>query len=397
MLVLLDNGEIIENKYNYSWESVSSKGNGRYGLGLNPYALSGVRMNITQTIDEHYIREILNLSKDELSPEFYELRGEAVIRKHKFTFAKYGEYPVWRSIAAGIFNRKVPANFDGLILYLYNTSFNIFMGDAELKNVDNIFEARLFASLDEKAGAFLRGDKLTIFKDRKILVEHKDGSSYSFYDQGEELDVVVYSTSIKDSNIDTEKLANIPDIKYVSEIKFQEENESVSSSNLTYRITSDRNEIIQAVCDFYGVDTDGKRDLNKPRLRNLYEYAIDGVVIKPVNSNRETQGMYFRNHRNNPNKIVVPKYPEDQIAVKLLSEIVHVKLLRIEYSKTTLDNMTCSGVLDKAYQTESGAMVLRINLHNPEWLQLNSWIQEGNEYDMLMSMDIIPVLMNPNL
>lgn len=395
-----DDGKIV-----FRLSNVSSKGNGRYGLELNTYALSGIRMNVPTVIDELYVKEVLNLEDGQESPDYYEQRGEAVMKKNKFNFEKYGKDPVWRSVAAGIFNRKVPANFDGLFQYLYQLTFDEFMkvheemtGENDFINIDNIAEARLFASLDENSGRFLRGDKLTIFGDRKILVEHKDGSKYAFYDKGEEVDVVFYSTSIEDSNIDTEKIGSIPGVKYIDKVDFQEDlKDELKDYSLTYRITSDKNEIIKAVADFYGTDLDGNRDMSKPRLRNMYEYAIDGVVIKPVDSNRETQGMYFRNHKNNPNKIVTPKYPEDQIAVKLLSEITRVKLEKIVKSETTLGNVTCSGVLDKPYRTESGTIVKMINLHNPEWIELNSWIKEGEEYDMIMSCDIIPVLLNPNL
>ena len=52
-------------------------------------------------------------------------------------------------------------------------------------------------------------------------------------------------------------------------------------------------------------------------------------------------------------------------------------------------------MLDRPYLTESGAVVSNINLHNPNWLMMNDWIHEGGEYEMVMSMDIITVLLPP--
>ena len=77
--------------------------------------------------------------------------------------------------------------------------------------------------------------------------------------------------------------------------------------------------------------------------------------------------------------------------------VVRVKLEKIEYKTTSLNNQTFSGILDKPYRTESGAYISTINLHNVDWLAKNDWIKEGNDYDMVMAMDIIPQLLNPNL
>lgn len=409
----------------YDLESISSKGNGRYGLKLWPYALSGVKTNIPPEIHSSHIMKILNIDNIYDLPPYIELRGEAVIPKNEHTKTKYGENAVLRSVASGMFNRKVPFNLDGVIQYITGEEIDKETGIKGLhkRNLDELFDeygdrgwdiifkgadARLIASLDPNYGTengdpdkFLRNDYLEIDMGEKgemITIYHSNGKRYSFYPDYEELDVVFYSMSIGDSNIDTDKIKLIPGIKYVSDIKFSKEFEKeLKNVPLTYRETEDLDSIRQAVFEFYGTDENGKRDLSKPRLRNMYEYALDGVVIKPVDSNRSTQGMFFRNHKNNANKIVCPKYPEDTIAVKLTSEIVKVKLEKIEYSKTELGNITCSGILDKPYLTESGAYVERINLHNPEWLKQNDWIKEGNEYDLIMSMDVIPVLLNPNL
>ena len=406
----------------YKLECITSRGNGRYGLKLNPYALSGVRTNWPEIIEGEYVEAILRDYTDDKNnielPEYFELRGEAVIPKNEHSYTKYGENSVWRNIASGMFNRKVPFNLIGLIDYLYegketieslcgSDGYIIFKPVIEGRkciNPDVLEKASLIASLfaGKDSDKFLRGDEVRIDKDHKVTITHKNGNVWSGYDDGEELDIVFYSCSINGANIDTEKLEIIPDIKCVSEIEYQKNISPELANQIkdiykVYRITKDKDCLRQAIFDFYGTDKNGKRDLSLHRLRNLYEYAMDGVVFKPVNSNKETQGLEMRNHKNNAAKILIPKYPEDQIACKLLSEMVRVKLEKIEKNTTDLNNVTCSGILDKPYLTESGAMVERINLHNPEWLEQNSWIEEGKEYWMILSMDIIPVLLDPNM
>ena len=129
----------------------------------------------------------------------------------------------------------------------------------------------------------------------------------------------------------------------------------------------------------------------------MYEYALDGVVIKPTNSNRESQGLDRRIGRNG--KIIMSHYPDDQIAVKLRSEIMTVKIDHFEYKKTKLGNVTISAILDKNYRSESGSYIGAVNCHNPEWLEKNSWIKEAQEkgqtLDLIMSLDIIPVFLKP--
>lgn len=431
----------------YTLESISSRGNGRYGLEINPYALEGVKKNWPNTIEAKYIKniyEFLNKENTTNLPEFFEIRGEAVIKKNEHNIKKYGENAVLRSVASGMFTRKVPANLNGLMKYLFNSENLTEVFDKILKdnnhfgerikllnndNVNNqniifindIADARLIYSLSDDPDRFLRNDKLFIRDDSSIIIKHLIGtkntnnsiediyndsenySDYKFKDDGEELDIVFYSMSFDGSNIDTDILSTIPSIKTVSDIDYcysdiDKYNDALTSIPKVYTVTNDRDKIWENISNFYGTDfKTGKRDFNKLRTRNMYEYAIDGVVIKPVNSNKKTQGLDFRNSKNNPNKIVCPKYPEDQIAVKLLSEMVKVKLIDIVENETSLGNITCTGILDKAYLTESGAMVSNINLHNPEWLKKNYWIQPGNEYYMVLSLDIIPVLMNPDM
>lgn len=403
----------------YEFLNISSRGNGRYGLILHPYALAGVKTNFPKEIDQHFIKNVINqyndIFKDSINdlPEYFELRGEAVIPKNEYTFNKYGENAVWRSIASGMFNRKVPFNLEGVLQYIFETDKNF---NEILEDNDGCIEltgayGRLVASLSDDPEKFLKNDFVEIKEDFEgnqiVVIYHYRGGSiqddliHIHNSQDEYLDIVIYSCSINGNNVDLSSLQEIPGIKYMNNIRLSEvylDKASLNSSNKNFYLETENKDLIKEyVSLFYGCDKDGKRDLNLPRYRNLLEYAMDGIVIKPIDSNNETQGMFFRNHKNNPNKIVCPKYPEDIIAVKLLSDIVKVKLEKIEFNETDLENITCSGILDKEYLTESGALVSKINLHNPRWLKENDWIKEGGEFYMIMSMDVIPVLLNPNL
>lgn len=420
MLVLTKNGEIIEQD-RYVLESISSRGNGRYGLQLNPYALSGVKVNYPKEIKSKDVAALFhNL------PDCFEIRGEAVIPKNEHTYKKYGREAVWRNIASGMFNRIVPFNLEGVISYitdgketiesLTNNDSNCFVLKPEFNgrkclNPEIYNNVKLILSLFEDREDYIpfeKGDYLKICWDKTVAHMDKNGEYKNRYtDDGEELDIVMYSMSLNKSNIDindlvygeNEEIFNSLGFKTIREVEFQKSIDyhlRAVGYGPTFRITSNKELIHNAVNEFYGILPEtNKRCTEFPRLRNMYEYACDGVVIKPVGSNEYTQNVDLRLGRNN--KIVSPEYPEDQIAIKLLSEIVRVKLDHIKYNKTKIGNITCTGVLDKAYRTESGAMVSSVNLHNPEWLSNHSWIKEGKEFDMCMSLDMIPVLMNPNL
>lgn len=427
MLVLTKNGEIKE-KYNYKLKSISSRGNGKYGLQLNPHALSGVIVNYP----ESFSADKLSFLKDENDqlPDELEMRGEAVIPKNEHTYKKYGKDAVWRNIASGMFNRIVPFNLSGLLTYLddeYNglISNNYNSSTYSIKLIPKfegrkcatpeIYESvKLIASLFEGKKdvngkdfkQFKRGDSLEVYTDYSVKICYNDGEIRIYDDDPEELDIVMYSMSKDGSNIDLNDLncckeLNEIGFKTIRDVGFEKNADyhlRAAGYGTTFRITSDKKSIHDAVNEFYGIcpEIDKERWCQEfPRLRNMYEYACDGVVIKPVGSNKNTQKTDLRLGRNN--KIVSPEYPADQIAIKLLSEVVRVKLDHIEYNETKIGNKTCTGILDKGYRTESGAVVSSINLHNPEWLSEHSWIKEGEEYDMCMALDIIPTLMNPNL
>lgn len=372
---------------------ITSRGNGRYGLNVNDHALDGVLTNFSHIINADDIDKILAKYGIEESPEYIELRGEAVVPKNPDTFKKYGKDSTWRSIAAGIFNRKVPANVQGLAEYLgIRDELRSSKGYHQIEYKE---QAKLFASLSKHTYSPRAKDKVFVdYYNQAVKIVNKDGKELVDHIIPEYLDIVFYSMAINGSNIDDYDIKNIAGIKHISEVNFEFDFDGKSKK--TFIITDNRYMIVRKIDEFYGHDIDNhKLDMNLPRLRNLYEYACDGVVIKPVGSDKTTQNVDFRLAKNS-NKIVCPKYPEDQIACKYLSEVVNVKLVKIVNNKTDLGNVTCSGILDKAYTTESGAKVSTINLHNPEWLEKNDWIKPGNNYDMIMSLDIIPVLIKPD-
>lgn len=445
---LIFNFELDESGQEYRLKYITSRGNGFYGMELHPYALYGVKTNIMYHVSTDAVAKIYAKYDDELHcgselPNTLELRGEAVIPKTVETEQKYGKDAVLRSVASGMFTRKVPSNIPGLLqMHFGFKTYEEFLAwklnhKDHITNIYGLYaicmhemneltnaDLRLYASLNDPEGktAFNKryGDKMFAIirqnADRMvsatILIQYGERNANLLGMKSEEfscdewLDIVFYSMSVGDNNISAYEMKElIPHLKHISDIDYYyglkeaKENGDLKGEipEKLSRITSDPEEIVKAVCEFYGCDLDGKRNKNLPRMRNLYEYALDGVVIKPVGSNRKTQGLYIRNGRNNPSKVVSPKYPDDQIAVKLRSEMVRVKLDHIEYKETTLGNKTCTGVLDKPYMTESGSVVERINLHNVSWLQSNSWIKEGQEYWMVMAMDIIPQLVDPKL
>lgn len=389
----------------YVFETITSRGNGRYGLQLNPYALAGVDLKgVPKIIERKYVEGMIGSA-----PDTFEIRGEALIHKPSYV-AEHGlsdeeaKGTVWRSVVSGIFNRKLPMNLEGLVFALYHeTLFDIFSIDnKKVWYCEDVANARLIASITPDPHRFLKTSKLYVKKDGSdgryvIYIEHLDGSKFCWKPAEERVDIISYSFGYNGTDTDGDGVnlplrygCTIPGLILAGQVKLE-----TGEPTPIYDETDDVGKIISIVSKFYGADREWKRDVSLPRLRNMHEYAMDGVVIKLSDTNGNAQALQVRNNRSNRNRLVVPKFPNDAIAVKLLSEVVRVKLDHIEMSKTTLNNVTCQGVLDKAYLTESGAMVSNVNLHNPYWLSQNDWIKEGQEYDMCMSLDIIPVLLPP--
>lgn len=381
----------------YEFDCITTRGNGRYGLKCHDHALDGVHLNFPKKLSISNINSIIEkFNKEygrnyELNQPVVELRGEAVIPKGDCTFARYGESAVWRSVAAGMMNRKVPYNLNGILM---NYDINTLDGQralASLAEVSNI------TSGDVEYRPLKRGDKAVVVDKKFVEISYSNGDAIKFIPAEEYLDIIFYSMSLDGSNIDIGELAGDSSIKTLKDVSICNEQITMSDEEIKltkecmYYETSNRDYIKEIIARFYGTDLN-EVPTGAPRLRNLYKYAMDGVVIKPMKSDNTTQDMQLRASRNNPNKFVIPKYPEDMVAIKLSSTITRVKLEKIVFNKTDLNNITCTGILDKEYLTESGAKISKINLHNPEWLEENSWIKEGCEYDMVMSQDIIPAL-----
>lgn len=383
----------------YKRKIITSRGNGRYGMQLWPNALLGVKL---RGYPESFPANAISAMAGE-KPNRVEVRGEAVIPKGLWCNDRNisedeKKSMVWRSIVSGIFNRKVPANIDGLCTVLLGKPAHDLIaennGIFKVKSEDIVI-ARQLASLTNDSHRFLKSSTLALVPNNNggttIMIEHLDGTKVTFNAPNEYVDIVAYSIGIAGVNrpiIGT-------DLEQYFEINTKTCLMEDGSASPIFKRTSSLKEIVKSVAMFYGTDENWRRDKSLPRLRNMHEYAMDGVVIKLADTNIEEQGMTIRNNKSNKNKLVMPSEPSDAVAVKLLSETVRVKLERIEMTKTILGNVTCQGILDRPYTTESGASVSNINLHNPEWLRLNSWIKEGGEYDMCMAMDIIPTLIQP--
>lgn len=401
----------------YILESVSSRGNGRYGLKIKKYALEGVSIGgMPRRIPSKSLPLPHNM--DQL-PEYFEIRGEGVIPKSEQSVKRYLnkelkeameqennpedlslEPVVWRSIVSGMFNREVPMNLPGLLQYLYQKTLDQLLEEHGVteggKRVFHVYElanARLIASLLDDPHRFLRNSKLLLHEDGLIEILHADGGVYRDFPYEERMDIISYSCGVNGVNLDID-LTGIPGLLTIDSLEiYEDESWTKVKQSPIFAVTDDHQKIFEKVALLYGTGMEGKRIPSKKRLRNHHKYAVDGVVIKLLNSTKETQGLDCRPSKSNSSKMVIPKYPSDAIAIKLLSEAVKVKLMKIVENETKLGNKTYSGQLDKAYRTESGAWVSSINLHNGDWLAENNWIQEGREYMMCMAFDIIPQLL----
>lgn len=372
----------------YVKRCVCSRGNGRYGLVLHEHALDGVEVKgIPETIDASEVERAVGQK-----PQYLDVRGEAVIPLGSVNGGGCDEPVVWRSVVSGMWNRKVPANISGLVQTLYGMTFEQWMQGRESREVE-VKDVRIFGSLcpEIAAGCFGRSRyRLFVTNERGIHAFNNSGVEVRYTPQPERLLVMAHSISLDGMNYDHPKIRSVPGFCWVDGIRLRDGELSPFVTQ-----TSDHEAIIDLVARFYGCDANGKRDHSMPRYRNLHECALDGIVIKVRDTSIDMQGLQCRNSRGGVGKLVVPKYPEDAIACKLLSEMVRVKLERIESTTTTLGNVTLRGVLDRAYLTESGAYVSSVNLHNPHWLEEHPWVREGAELDMVMAMDILPQFLPP--
>ena len=366
---------------------ITTRGDGINGLALEENALKGVELyGCPEIIDRETVNRLNKL--DCVIDGKIEIRGEAVIDRNDYS--KVGPEQDYndilaRSIAAGIFNRKTPNNLS------YISS--LFPDNIEWEDMHKDYRKILYkygiiskGKLKETSSPY---DKACI-RNKEIIVHNRNTNEWLAFKDSEytgltrkieTLHFISFSIASVNGNVDDpDILGIIPGILYVNNIK---DFEGIS------KITNDINEIIESIDTFYGT-INGERDLSKVRKKNKIRFACDGLVIKPVGSNNRTQRL---DPYKKAGKIVVPRYPSDQIAIKLPTDKVKTRIKKINYTKTKLGNITCGAEIEPV-KVEGGAIVSRVNLHNPSWLSLpeNSWIKEGVECYLQMSMDIIPLI-----
>ena len=378
----------------YKLYSIGTRGDGMNSLILHENALFGVKID---GLPEYITGDaVIELEKRGCVIDgIIELRGEAVTDRYW-----YKEYrgldiktTVARSIAAGIFNRIEPCNFNYIIEILSKYCI-----DTINKSNDEIWnniskEGKQFVTKYSLVGKKSKYDAIITYskedKNLDLLVRDKDtlnwhtigNNDYKGKCHEEQLSFISYSIASKQGNIDRGDIIRaIPEINYINDIKCFK-NISAKTSNI--------NKIVECIDNFYGT-INGVRDLKKERIKIMLKYACDGLVIKPINSNNLTQGL---NPVEKNGKIIIQHYPEDQRAIKLPTDKIKTKILKINYKVTKLGNTTVSADITPTI-AEGGAVIKCVNLHNPIWLNMptNSWIKEGIECNLQLSMDIIPVL-----
>ena len=358
----------------YELDKITTRGDGLNGLALSDGALLGVNIDLPKIIYKDNLSLIQNMIKDSR----IELRGEAVIKKSEWSNKNDYSDILPRSIVAGIFNRKTPNN----LTYFINNNFNYL--DPNIKHSDF---TKSEIKLLKKWGinpelVYIYNNTLFNNNSTKYSPEEFNNDKLRSY---ESVDFVVFSyVDLNGNNVSDNKLNILSNIGFNTII-----NNDILKDYCGEFDLNDLQRIISIVDLAYGCNN-LIRDYSKPRNKNLLEYAIDGIVVKLKDSNTKTQNMspYEKN-----GKIIVPKYPVDQVAIKLQTDPVKSKVLKIKYITTKLGNKTCSAEIEPVV-VEGGAIVSRVNLHNPNWLQLpqNQWIKEGVECGVIMAMDIIPIL-----
>lgn len=374
----------------YKLFKITSRGDGLNGLEIHPTALEGVELyGCPQIISRE---TALMLEKNGcVIDNTIEIRGEAVIDRNDYSkVGPDGGYTdiVASSIAAGIFNREIPNNLTYISsLFPKNLKWEE-MNNEQKKLLAKYGIVHYKGKLKEDSSPYDECD----IEDHIFMVKFRDSDKRIEFSSGdylgktrirETLHFLSFSIASKDGNIDNpDILNNIEHLIYGNSLQ---DFWDISC------ITSDIKRIIHSVDLLYGT-VRGERNLNKVRLKNKLRFATDGIVIKPVGSNTTTQGLTpYRKGKSGD--LVIPKYPKDQIAIKLPTDKVKTKILKINYITTKLGNKTCTADIEPTL-TERGTVVSRVNLHNPSWLALpeNNWIEEGKECYLQMAMDIIPVL-----
>lgn len=375
---------------------ITTRGDGLNGLVIGELALKGVEI---EGIPDKISKETADFLREKgcVINDTIEIRGEAVIDKNDYVTKErsFDNIPA-RSIAAGILNRKVPNNLK-YIASLFPDNLN--WEDMTLQQKKILYSYGIVSKgkITEKSSPYdkcniVNGEFITHIREESLA--DKMGNSWIKFDsnpdyQGktrfkETMSFISFAIASEYGNIaDTNILSSIPGVLCIGKVAGIPEE----------IITSDPKEIMQLVDWFYGTE-DGKRNMKKVRNKNKIRFSADGIVLKPIGSNKFTQKL---DPREKGGKIVVPRYPADQIAIKLPTDKSPTKIIKLNYVTTKLNNTTVTADI-KPTLVEGGAIVSRVNLHNPMWLNLpeNKWImeayEEGRVVYLQMSLDIIPIL-----
>jgi hypothetical protein len=377
MLALTEDGNIEEYNGDFFLQSIGTRGDGRNSLELSPLALYGVKVDgLPNMIPKEVIPELEEAGC--IIDNTIELRGEAVC-DHEW-YSLHTDFDmnktVWRSIAAGMFNRDQPTNVKYLLM--------------KLDNLDIKDQKKLLV----KYG--LLGKK-SPYKDVKVVYDNdeanimvqckQDHKFYNLKDQKykgklreEQLTFISYSIASVNGNIDDElAIRAIPGVKYIMDIpEFKK----------LHAITNNIDEIINIIDLFYGTKN-FIRDMNLKRIKSFIRYSCDGIVLKRYGSCKKTQKLDpILKH----GKWILPKEPADQVAIKLPTDPVKSKIIKIIKKVTSLGNTTVSAEIEPV--NIEGTLVKNVNLHNENWLSVpeNQWIKEGAECNVQLSLDIIPII-----
>lgn len=369
----------------FELDKITTRGDGINGLALWEDAL--------KYVEKKYLPDIISKETGEylkdngfVQNNRIEISGEAVVDK-SFYSNKSEEY--WndiipRSIAAGIFNRKIPSNLE----YFVKSNFKEGQEDFTPKEIRLIKSKSGYKNFVPKK--VLENDIIGLENgEEKSLYEYlkstSEGLAFDKLRYKEQLYFFMFSIVDNKGNRidDLEVFKNLPDFQYVG---FHE-----AFKDLSYQGKSidEFQYVIKCIDNLYGTKN-FIRDTNLERKKLTSKFPMDGIVIKPIGSNTESQNM---EPYEKAGKIIVPKYPKDQIAVKLPTDASRTKILKINYKTTKLGNITVSADIIPT-KVEGGAVVSNVNLHNPDWLKApdNQWIKEGVEAELRMAYDIIPIL-----
>lgn len=389
---------IYDDHKNLIYDSIGTRGDGVHSLLLHSGALDGVTIYGLPKFIDAETAVFLEENGCVVDGRF-ELRGEAMIDKYRYC-EENGldvETLVPRSISAGMFNRIVSSSLKYFIDTLWGK-----LGRPEFKNGFNQEEAvEINKSHTKETKKFLssfgiigrKSDISSVIAVKigvniAMYVSYKEDSSKFELETGtignlrvEHLHMISFSVASKHGNIDRPDILNaIPGVKYVG---------SVEDFKDIYAVTDSPEEAVRCVDNLYGT-VRGVRDKSKERIKVTCRFALDGIVIKPLDSDAESQKLVGVKKQG---KLVISTKPADQVAIKLPTDPVRTRIIELVRTTTTLGNVTVRATIEPTV-AEGGATIKSVNLHNENWLSLpeNQWIKEGAECDLRLSMDIIPIL-----